>query len=196
MSVFRSPAWDAVTYWSLDLETGGLDAARDPILAVGMVPVRGGVVRAGEAWSTLVHPSVPMGEASLRIHHILPGEVAQAPVLDDVLPEIERRLGEGVLLAHHASFDVAFLRAAFAAARRRWPAPPVVDTVKLLQRYARTRGHGAEREPLPLDLERARSHFGLPPHESHDALGDALATAELFLVLVHKLGRPRLRGLL
>ena len=34
--LFRSPAWDAVTYWALDLETGGLDARRDPVLAIGI----------------------------------------------------------------------------------------------------------------------------------------------------------------
>jgi DNA polymerase-3 subunit epsilon len=44
---FRSPAWDSVTYWSIDLETGGLDARRDALLAVGMVPVRGGIIHQG-----------------------------------------------------------------------------------------------------------------------------------------------------
>ncbi|HYQ80643.1 MAG TPA: 3'-5' exonuclease, partial [Anaeromyxobacteraceae bacterium] len=40
--LFRSPAWDSVVYWALDLETGGLDPRTDPILAVGMVPLRQG----------------------------------------------------------------------------------------------------------------------------------------------------------
>jgi DNA polymerase-3 subunit epsilon len=31
-----SPPWDSVTYWALDLETGGLDPRADPILSVGI----------------------------------------------------------------------------------------------------------------------------------------------------------------
>ena len=51
-----SPDWDQPTYWSLDLETGGRDPRRDPILAVGMVPLRGGTIRLGETYRTLVRP--------------------------------------------------------------------------------------------------------------------------------------------
>ena len=43
-------------YWALDVETGGLDAKRDPIIAVGMVPVRAGRIRLGECYRTLVRP--------------------------------------------------------------------------------------------------------------------------------------------
>ena len=45
----RSPDWADVVYWALDLETGGLSPGRDPILAVGMVPIRDGVARLAEA---------------------------------------------------------------------------------------------------------------------------------------------------
>ena len=48
--LFASPRWDVPVYWALDLETGGLDARKDPIISVGMVPVRGGVIRLGEAF--------------------------------------------------------------------------------------------------------------------------------------------------
>ena len=54
--LFSSPPWDSVVYWSLDLETGGLDVRQDPILAVGMVPLRRGVIRLGESYATLVWP--------------------------------------------------------------------------------------------------------------------------------------------
>ena len=53
MSFWPSPAWDEVTYWALDLETGGLDSTSDPILAVGMVPLRAGTIRLGESFESL-----------------------------------------------------------------------------------------------------------------------------------------------
>ena len=33
--LFSSPPWDSVTYWALDLETGGFDAKKDAIFELG-----------------------------------------------------------------------------------------------------------------------------------------------------------------
>jgi DNA polymerase III subunit epsilon len=198
--LFSSPAWDSVTYWALDLETGGLDPARDPIIAVGMLPIRAGRVRLGEGYRTLVRPADgrPIDPASVRAHQLVWGEVKDAPQVADVLPEVHRRIAEGVLLVHHKRLDVAFLKDAYRRCGMRWPSPRVVDTVDLLTRVAR-RGHMKRPElppePPTLNLSAARELHGLPPYQAHDALTDALATAELFLVLRHALGALTLRDL-
>jgi DNA polymerase-3 subunit epsilon len=187
-----------VTYWALDLETGGLDPRSDPILSVGMVPVREGGIRLGEAWSTLVRPdaTASIDPTSIRAHHLLPGEVRDAPLLSPVLREIDVRLREGALLVHQAAIDVPFLRRAYARCGMRWPDPPVVDTVVLLIRAAKrarfTDPDAPEHEP-ELNLAAARRRHGLPDYGSHDALTDAVAAAELFLVLRRRLGATRLR---
>lgn len=196
---FRSPPWESVVYWALDLETGGLDPKRDPILAVGMVPIRGGVVRLGEAFQTLVRPpgASAIGERSIQAHQLVWGEVREAPVVAEVMRAVNERLREGALLVHQASVDVAFLRQAFAASGLRWPGPPVVDTVQLLLKAA----HKArfldpdKRTPPSLNLSIARREAGLPEYQAHDALTDAVAAAELFLVLRRKLGARTLRDL-
>jgi DNA polymerase-3 subunit epsilon len=118
-------------------------------------------------------------------HHLLPSALAGAPALSDVVDAIEVRLRGAVLVVHAAAVDVPFLRKAFGDTGRPWPDPPVVDTVTLLRRHdldlpapgATTAG-----------LAAARSRLGLPPHDAHDAFADAVATAELFLVLAHRLG--------
>jgi DNA polymerase-3 subunit epsilon len=80
----------------------------------------------------------------------------------------------------------------------RWPSPTVVDTVDLLVKVAR-RAHLARPElpadPPALNLAAAREAHGLPAYQAHDALTDALATAELFLVLRNALGARTLRDL-
>ncbi len=198
--LFSSPPWDSVVYWALDLETGGLDPKRDPIIAVGMLPVRGGRVRLGEGYRTLVRPADgrPIDPASVRAHQLVWGEVKDAPPVDEVLPEVDRRLGDGVLLVHHRAIDVAFLKDAYRACGMRWRSPPVVDTVELLVRLAR-KAH-LSRPELPADpptvnLSAAREAHGLPAYQAHDALTDALATAELFLVLRNALRARTLRDL-
>ena len=178
-------------YWALDVETSGLDPRRDQILAVGMVPVRGGAVRCREAFYSLVRPPSPAAVPlwGLKAHHIRPVELRDAPPLAEVLREVDRRLRGGALLVHHAAVDVAFLRRAYRALGWPWPAPRVVDTARLLERLARRRALlEPYRAPPPLDLAGARAYLGLPPYPQHHALVDALATAELFLALRARLG--------
>ena len=186
--IFSSPPWDSVVYWALDLETGGLDARKDPIVAVGMVPLREGTIRLGEAYRTLVRPEEGkrIDPRSVSAHQLVQGEVREGPPLAEVLEEVDRRIRQGTLLVHNRGIDVAFLRRAFRSQGLGWPSPPVVDTVDLLVRAARrarfTRPEHAAEVP-ELNLSSARRQYGLPEYSAHDALTDAVATAELFLVL-------------
>lgn len=195
-----SPPWDSVTYWALDLETGGLDPRSDPILSVGMVPVRSGGIRLGEAFSTLVRPEDvrAIDPGSIRAHHLLPGDVREAPPIAEVLGEVDRRVREGALLVHQAALDVPFLRRAYRRAGLRWPSPPVIDTVALLLKAARRARFvdpdAPEQEP-ELNLAKARRRLGLPDYGAHDALTDAVSAAELFLVLRKQVGARTLRDL-
>jgi len=195
---WRSPLWQEVDFWALDLETSGLDPRADDILSVGMVPVRAGVIRWGESYYSLVRPRQghrPSPEA-MRIHHILPGELDEAPDLLQVLREIDGRLAQGPLIVHYAKLDVGFLRSACARLGVPWRRPTVVDTLRLLGRLTHMRRRlDPYAESMPADLARARAALGLPPHVRHHALYDALATAELFLALADRLGAKKLRQL-
>jgi DNA polymerase-3 subunit epsilon len=189
-----------VTYWALDLETGGLDARHDPILSVGMVPVRDGGIRLGEAFSSLVRPeeALEIDPDSIRAHHLVPGDVREAPPIAEVLSLVDARLREGALLVHQAALDVPFLRRAYQRAGLRWPAPTVVDTVALLikaAKRARFVDPDAPDQDPELNLAAARRKLGLPDYGSHDALTDAVSAAELFLVLRRRVGARRLRDL-
>jgi DNA polymerase III subunit epsilon len=199
--LWPSPRWDAITYWALDLETGGLDPKRDPILALGMLPVRGGTIQLGEAYETLVRPEAgdAIGSDSVRLHQLVPGDVRDAPPLSEVLRAVDQRLAGGVLLVHQAAIDVRFLRRAHGATGIRWEKPRVVDTVDLLVRLAKKARFidpDAQHRLPSLNLSDARRRFGLPEYAAHHALTDAIATAELFLVLRRALAARTLRDVL
>jgi DNA polymerase-3 subunit epsilon len=192
---FRSPPWDSVVYWALDVETGGLDTRTDPIIAVGMVPVRGGRIRLREAYRTLVRPreASQITAGSVQAHQLVWRDVQEAPPIDEVLPEIERRIREGALLVHHGALDVTVLRREFKAAGLAWPKPPVVDTMRLLLATARLGSPDLAQDQIALHLGEARAARGLPEYQAHDALTDAIATAELFLALRMAMGARTLR---
>jgi DNA polymerase-3 subunit epsilon len=193
----RSPPWSSVAWWALDLETGGLDPRTDAVVAVGMVPIRDGVIELGEAWRTLVRPEegLRLAARSIEAHQLVRGELEDAPPLAEVLGEVDRRLREGVLLVHHRGVDVPFLRRAYDRAGLRWPRPRVVDTAELLVRIARFANPALTVDAVRLNLSEARRQWRLPDYQAHDALSDALATAELFLVLREALGARTLRDL-
>ncbi len=198
--LWPSPPWDSVTYWALDLETGGLDPRSDPILSIGMVPVRQGCIRLGESFATLVRPegARAIDPESIRAHHLLPGDVREAPLLEDVLQQVDRRIRGEALLVHQAALDVPFLRRAYKRTGLRWPSPKVVDTVVLLLKAARRARFldpdAADQEP-ELNLSKARRNLGLPDYGAHDALTDAVSAAELFLVLRKQLAARTIRDL-
>jgi DNA polymerase-3 subunit epsilon len=198
--LFSSPRWDELVYWALDLETGGLDARTDPIISVGMVPVRGGIIRLGESFSSLVRPDPgrPIRPESVRAHQLLAGDLRKAPQLGAVLLEVDRRLADGVLLVHNRGIDIPFLKGGHARTGLRWTKPRVVDTVDLIARTARRRRFlvPSSGEQVPsFNLSEARRVHGLPAYEAHDALIDAVSTAELFLVLRQAIGARTLRDL-
>lgn len=197
---FSSPPWDAVAYCALDIETGGLDPRKDPVIAVGMVPVRAGHVQLGESYRTLVQPEDGrvIDPASVRAHQLVWGEVRDAPPLRDVLRDVAERLVDAILIVHQRSIDVTFLRRAFDRHGLSWPRPRVVDTVELLlaaERRVHLRHPELATEQPVLRLGLARHKYGLPEYQAHDALTDAVATAELFLVLRSVLGARTLRDL-
>ena len=66
--------------------------------------------------------------------------------------------------------------------------------MKLIQRLERQEEliGGTRREEASLNLSEARRQLGLPDYPVHHALTDAVATAELFLVLRSRLGAERL----
>lgn len=178
----RRLAWREATFASLDFETTGLDLRRDEIVSFGVVPVRSGRVVLGEAGQQLVAPAAPPSPASVRIHQLLPGELASAPGLPRAREALSAALEGRVVLAWFAGVEIAFLARIFGNGRRAWERR-TIDVRRLALAV----------EDLPADsritLTAAAERFGVPVASPHDALDDALVAAQLFLVLAARLER-------
>ena len=184
--------WREATYTVLDLETTGLDPATDVIVAAGGLRVVGGRAAAATAFRLLARPDRAMPAEAISIHGLLPGELAAAPPLAEQLTALLDRSVGDVLVVHVAEVDQAFLDAAM---RRLWGCPlnaTVLDTARMaaaLNRRLDLARPPGRRPGTSLRLaDLARAH-GLPVHPEHDALHDALTTAQLFLALATRLER-------
>ena len=174
---------------SVDLETTGLSPERDRVLAIGWVPVTGDRIELAGARRVLVDHDDP-GDA-VAIHGLTHDDLAQGLSLREALGQLDQALAGRALLAHHAPMDVGFLEAARRSVGEASRVFPVVCTLRLERRLLTRGGEGLP--PGALRLWRARRRRGLPTVRAHDALGDALAAAELYLAQVAELeaaGRP------
>lgn len=182
---------------SLDLETTGLDPRRDEIVSLGLVELRAGHIDLDTAWHQLVRIEGELPADSVVIHHITDDRLDQGLNLDEILPRLLQRLRGKVMLVHYQSVEQQFLDA---ACRRLLGAPFIIqtiDTLRLGQRILTRRNHTIGVNELRLFNLRAR--FNLPRYQAHNALMDALATAELFLALLSEISprnTARLRDIL
>jgi DNA polymerase III subunit epsilon len=174
-----------VPFLSLDFETTGLAPDRDRIVSAGWVRVLGGAVRLGTAREEVIRVEAGPAPESVTIHGIGHDRSARGREEAEVLHSLLQDLAGHVLVAHHASVEVAFLRAALRRCFGHHLPLLVVDTLAL-ERRIRRRGTvrlppGFPEESLKLDLSSVRRRYHLPSHRAHGALADALATAELLL---------------
>jgi DNA polymerase-3 subunit epsilon len=179
----------ALDYVVFDTETTGLDPrGSDRVLSIAGVRVVNGRVLRGESFDRLMHPGRPIPPASTKVHHITDAMVRDAPPIAAVLPRFHAFVGDSVLVAHNAAFDMAFLAKEEAESGVRFD-QPTLDTVLLAAHL-----HG-QSDSLTLDALAERFAIDIPPEARHTALGDSLATAELLLRLFDMLEAVGVRTL-
>lgn len=159
-----------------DTETTGLDPARDEIISIGAVRIVNGRILYEEYFDQLVDPQRPLSPESIRVHGILPERLAGQPTIDQVLPSFQRFAEDTVLVGHNAAFDLRMFQVKAASTGVIF-INPVLDTM-LLSAVV-----NPSLKEHNLDAI-ARRLLGRSIADRHTALGDALATAEIFLKLI------------
>ena len=96
------------TYCVLDLETTGLSFRTDKITEVGIMKVKNGEVI--DEFSCFVNPEKPIPPEVVKVTNITDDMVKDAETIDKVFPKILEFIGDSVLVAHNADFDIPFLK--------------------------------------------------------------------------------------
>ncbi|MGD2000324.1 MAG: exonuclease domain-containing protein [Desulfobacterales bacterium] len=165
-----------LTYTVFDTETTGLDPNRgDEIISIGAVRVVNNRLLHTEFFDQLVDPQREISPQSIDIHGIQPQMLKNQPTIDRVLPLFHQFADETILVAHNAAFDMRMLQLKETAAGITF-ANPVLDTL-LLSAVVHP-GHKNH------DMEQIAERLGVSIVGRHTALGDAIATGEIFLKLI------------
>lgn len=166
---------DEVPFVVLDFETTGLEPeAGDRICELGAMKLKGG--RKGETFWRLVDPGRPISQGAFSVHHITPGMLEGAPSMEKVLPEFLKFLGDDVIVAYNASFEMKFLGSELGRAGLPPPSNLVVDVLSMARRLLPGLGN--------YSLGRVARRLGVEHTQVHRAMGDVSATAGVFLLLL------------
>jgi DNA polymerase-3 subunit epsilon len=184
----RDP-WPVARWCVVDVETTGLDRRTDQVVSVAAVPVRGGRIQAGQAFASLVRSERSPSAESVRVHGIRAVDLVDAPAPEEVARALAPHVDGAILVAHYAPVERAFLLPLLARAGIR-PPRRIADTEALGRLWLAQRDGEM---PAHLGLAQLATELGLPSHHPHDALGDALTTAQVFIALAALLsaGEPQ-----
>ncbi|HUZ69672.1 MAG TPA: helicase C-terminal domain-containing protein [Candidatus Saccharimonadales bacterium] len=157
---------------AFDLETTGLSPRSDRILEIGAVRYDENLQRIDQL-QLIVDPQIPIPLAIQRLCGLTDADVLGAPPPLEAATQLAGFCGDAALIAHGGTFDLLFLRSLLTES---FGARLIFDTLDLARILLPT----FESHSLPLLSRR----LGIPHERPHRALSDALATGDLFRMLV------------
>jgi DNA polymerase-3 subunit epsilon len=173
------------TFVVVDVESSGLNARRNRLLAIGACRLRGLRLHAGACFERILDQEKLSSEDNVPIHGSAPGEQAVDLAPEQGLMDFLELASRHVLVAYHAPFDRTMLDRAtreHLGVRLGNPWIDLADLAPALFPDARLPCAG---------LDDWLHYFDIRVRARHRAVDDVLATGELFLIL---LNRARARG--
>ena len=171
-------------YVAFDLETTGLYARRDRIIEIGAVRMKNG--QEIDRFQTFVDPGCPLEKRTVELTGITDAMLCGAPEIQQVLPKFLEFVGQSVLVAHNASFDMSFIEKA-CKEQGLDCALTCVDTLALSQNLL----HKLNR----FSLDVVAKEFELEDFNHHRAGDDALICGKIMWHLTELLKRMDVQDL-
>ncbi len=172
------------TYIVFDIETTGFSSIQDAIIEIGAVKVTGGKIV--DRFSTFVNPKRPIPFEITNLTSITDEMVMDSPTIDVILPQFLSFVGDGVLVAHNAGFDVGFIE-------QNCRALGLSDEFAFLDTVALARVLLPTLSKYKLNIVAKALNISLENH--HRAVDDAGATAEIFIKFAEMLKKDQVMTL-
>ena len=169
---------------AVDFETTGLDPNQHSIVSIGLVPFTLDRISLPGARHWVVRPPLPLHQESVTIHGITHSDIEHAPDFGEILGELLPALAGRVAVVHYRAIERPFFNVAMDWRLKEGFDFPLIDTMAIEahlhpdrrpNRWQRLLG----RQPTSIRLSDSRLRYHLPHYPGHNALIDAIATAEL-----------------
>jgi DNA polymerase-3 subunit epsilon len=168
---------------AVDFETTGLHAVNDKLLSVGFIGVQQHQISLKNSYHQIIKTKDDLAADNVIIHQITDQQKEQGSPLKEVIETLLEALAGKVMLVHFARIERQFLQQACIELYGLAPPFPMIDTLMVAKRQLDK--HDVAYDPSALRLSALRGKMGLPNHFAHNALNDAIATAELLMAQVN-----------
>jgi DNA polymerase-3 subunit epsilon len=180
-------ALKSLSFVVFDTETTGLRPSQgDEIISIAGVRLIDGKIDTGAPFTRLVNPGRDIPKASIRFHGITEDMVKEEAAIHQVLPEFQKFVGDAVLVAHNAAFDMKFLKLKEETTSIVFD-NLVLDTL-LLSVFL-------ESESRNHSLDAVAERLGIQVDGRHTALGDSIVSAGIFVRMLDMLDARGIRTL-
>jgi DNA polymerase-3 subunit epsilon len=160
---------DRVTFAVLDLETTGLNPQLgDRVCEIALLRCRG--CQELGRFHSLVNPGRGISPGAFAVNGIRDEDLIGAPAFGDVAPAMLDMLGDSVIVAHNAPFDLGFLAAELEICRLPFIDNMVIDTLTLARRWYSFPSNS---------LQNVAYYLGIDTLGQHRALADVVTTKEV-----------------
>ena len=168
----------------LDTETTGFDYTNDRILCIGALVLQNNIISIQDSFEVYVEQD-HYDKSTAQIHGILKDFVVKRPSESEALELFLEYLGDSIIIAHHAHFDITMINRALV--RNGFPElqNKALDT-GVLYKKTLIKSHLFERKDH-YTLDDLADKFDISKKDRHTALGDAYITAIAFLKIIKKL---------
>lgn len=162
------------TFVVFDVETTGLSAVYDTIIELAAVKVKNGEII--DRFESFANPHHPLSATIINLTGITDDLLVNAPEVEAVLKRFHTWVGDAVLVAHNASFDIGFLNVGYKNIGLPKVSNPVIDTLELGRfLYPEMKNHRLNTLAKKLNVE-------LTQH--HRAIYDAEATGYILIKML------------
>lgn len=186
LALFKGPqsaSFEKARFVVFDTETTGLDTSKDKILSIGAVSLVNDVLDISDSFELFLKQT-KYDVSTVEIHGILKNGRYQKVSEKKAIEAFIKYIGNSVLVAHHAAFDVAIINTALKNMKLGKLKNKVVDTGVLYKKLK-----GVEQKHYSLDD--LASQFKIAMHDRHTSAGDALITALLLIKTLKKIKKER-----
>jgi len=170
---------------SLDIETTGLNPNKDRIVSIGLVQIEGLGIKLDSCWHQIINANKNLSAQSVVIHQITDDQSETGMSINEAIPKLLERLSGKVMLVHNAKVEQGFINKICQTLYGCDFIIPTIDTQALAKRSLDR--HDSPYKTNDLRLFNLRKSFNMQSYKAHNALMDAIATAELFLAMVNKI---------
>ena len=166
----------------LDVESNGLDPQKDKILSIGAVTFSDNQIDVSNSFELFLEQSEFSSEAVL-IHGILKNGNLEKISEQEAMKKLVGYIDNKIIVGHSITFDIAIINETLKKYVDDKLQNKYLDTVNL---YKRLKG-GDYKDSNPTSLDILSDEFNIPKSDRHNAAGDAMITAILFLKIVSRL---------